>query len=380
MGWYIRKSINVGPIRFNLSKSGIGTSFGVKGFRIGIRPDGSSYLHAGRHGIYYREELGGRRRTYQPRPTIQDYSSNRVTFYNNISSSEIKNNYKKELVQALTESYQSFRFDYLTAFISVFIIIIWACCHDTLCYRYDFNSTLYNVICAVLVLLGILCTIYVAGWETHRRRIDLIYNFEGDNYESYKKIIFAFNKIASCQLIKGVYSATHLSDGYQSKINGGARALTDSTPAFAGTGRMPWTNTNITNPLITACGRSYYFMPDGLYVYDSQGVACVSYLDIEVESDTTRFIEQVAPSDANIIDYTWQYVNKDRSPDRRFNNNRRLPVCMYGVLSLKVRGKEILHILTSKEDTPTEFRKTMNYYKMYVQKMNSTSLYQKYTM
>src|SRR5262249_13335065 len=47
-----------GPLRFNLSKSGIGLSAGVKGARIGIRPDGHAYTNVGRYGLYYRQELG----------------------------------------------------------------------------------------------------------------------------------------------------------------------------------------------------------------------------------------------------------------------------------------------------------------------------------
>ena len=34
MGFYIRKSVKAGPFRFNLSKSGLGVSTGVPGFRI----------------------------------------------------------------------------------------------------------------------------------------------------------------------------------------------------------------------------------------------------------------------------------------------------------------------------------------------------------
>lgn len=56
MGFYIRKSFRAGPIRFNLSKSGIGVSGGVKGARIGIGPRGT-YVHAGRQGLYYRKNL-----------------------------------------------------------------------------------------------------------------------------------------------------------------------------------------------------------------------------------------------------------------------------------------------------------------------------------
>lgn len=60
MGWYLRKSFSAGPVRFNLSKSGIGTSFGVKGARISMGPRGA-YLHAGRGGLYFRESLNGPR-------------------------------------------------------------------------------------------------------------------------------------------------------------------------------------------------------------------------------------------------------------------------------------------------------------------------------
>ncbi len=34
MGLRFRKSINIGPLRINFSKSGIGFSIGVKGFRV----------------------------------------------------------------------------------------------------------------------------------------------------------------------------------------------------------------------------------------------------------------------------------------------------------------------------------------------------------
>lgn len=57
MGFYIRKSFKLGPIRFNLSKSGAGASAGVKGARVGIDAKGKKYIHVGRGGIYYRQNL-----------------------------------------------------------------------------------------------------------------------------------------------------------------------------------------------------------------------------------------------------------------------------------------------------------------------------------
>lgn len=59
MGWYLRKSLILGPIRINLSKLGLGISAGIKGLRVGTGPRGS-YLHAGREGLYYRTSLDSR--------------------------------------------------------------------------------------------------------------------------------------------------------------------------------------------------------------------------------------------------------------------------------------------------------------------------------
>jgi hypothetical protein len=58
MGLFFRKSIKLGPLRINLSKSGIGISFGVPGARVSAGPSGSS-LTVGGKGVYYRKRLGG---------------------------------------------------------------------------------------------------------------------------------------------------------------------------------------------------------------------------------------------------------------------------------------------------------------------------------
>ena len=58
MGFYLRKSFRAGPIRFNLSKRGIGASVGVTGARLGMSSEGRAYVHGGRGGLYYRKSLG----------------------------------------------------------------------------------------------------------------------------------------------------------------------------------------------------------------------------------------------------------------------------------------------------------------------------------
>lgn len=60
MGWFFRKSVKFGPLRFNLSKSGLGLSAGVRGARISMGPRGT-YVNAGLKGLYYRQKIGGSR-------------------------------------------------------------------------------------------------------------------------------------------------------------------------------------------------------------------------------------------------------------------------------------------------------------------------------
>lgn len=56
MPFFIRKAFKFGPLRINLSKSGLGASTGVTGLRVGTGPKGR-YVHAGRGGLYYRKRL-----------------------------------------------------------------------------------------------------------------------------------------------------------------------------------------------------------------------------------------------------------------------------------------------------------------------------------
>jgi hypothetical protein len=65
MGWFLRKSIRLGPLRLTVSKGGVGASVGVKGLRAGVDSSGKPYVAGGRGGIYFRERM----RTEQTTPT-----------------------------------------------------------------------------------------------------------------------------------------------------------------------------------------------------------------------------------------------------------------------------------------------------------------------
>jgi hypothetical protein len=72
MGWSFRKSVNLGPLRINLSKSGVGYSVGTRGFRVGQDARGRRYqaVSIPKTGIY--------RRDYQPKTPAPVPSSSTV--------------------------------------------------------------------------------------------------------------------------------------------------------------------------------------------------------------------------------------------------------------------------------------------------------------
>jgi len=71
MGFRFRKSIKMGPVRVNLSKSGVGYSVGGKGFRVTKRADGKVQTTASipGTGISYVETHGSVKRTEPKRAT-----------------------------------------------------------------------------------------------------------------------------------------------------------------------------------------------------------------------------------------------------------------------------------------------------------------------
>ena len=143
---------------------------------------------------------------------------------------------------------------------------------------------------------------------------------------------------------------------HESKINAGASALINRAPAAVGTGMPPWVETNITIPTITARGVAVYFMPDCILVYDSNGVGCVEHDSLDISVGAERFIEGgVVPSDSQVVGRTWKYANKNGGPDRRFKDNKEIPICLYGKLELAAPAGLLFRLQTSMEHAPSEF-------------------------
>jgi hypothetical protein len=56
----------------------------------------------------------------------------------------------------------------------------------------------------------------------------------------------------------------------------------------------------------------------------------MSYKSANFAIGRTNFVEdEKVPSDAKVVGQTWRYVNKRGGPDKRFKDNRQIPIAEY---------------------------------------------------
>jgi uncharacterized membrane-anchored protein YhcB (DUF1043 family) len=108
--------------------------------------------------------------------------------------------------------------------------------------------------------------------------------------------------------------------------------------------------TNISIPCLKLSNLELYFLPERLLVKRGGTYAAVFYKNLKISGSITRFIEEEGlAGDAVVVGNTWKYVNKSGGPDRRFNDNRQLPICAYSEYTLSSDTGVYEVITTSKQ-------------------------------
>jgi hypothetical protein len=317
MGFYIRKSISVGPLRFNLSKSGVGVSAGFRGFRVG-----TDYVHMGKGGLYYRKTLpsgirSGVSPTHSPE-TIQNNTSIDHEPLKEIESGDIDqmvDSSSAELVTEMNEKRKKVRlwpFVAIIGFTFAFLTLkIWQA------------QTPASVVAGITMLL----TVFTAIKDSLRKTTVLFFDLESEIESIYQQLHDVFEIISSCASRWHVEAEGAVKDR---KRNAGATSVIKRTSISISKGNPPYVKTNVSVPFIPVGKQTMYFFPDKVLVFEANGVGAVSYPNLNIEVEATRFIEEGSvPRDAVIVDTTWKYINKRGGPDKRFKDNRKLPIVLY---------------------------------------------------
>jgi hypothetical protein len=322
MGFYIRKSLSFGPLRFNLSKSGIGVSAGVKGFRVGAGPRGN-YVHAGRGGLYYRATLpSGRARsrpaapppTPGPPPTAEPLAEIESTDAFSMADAN-----SAALLAELNEKRKLVRSWPMVLTLGLIVLGV------------GFGTSLTAVIVTGFVI-GLLA-IPAAYWDARRKTTVLFYELEDPVLPAVENLHTAFDHLRACArtwLIEAEGRSADL------KYSAGASTTVRRKSVHLAVNPPSYLKTNVPILCIPAGQQRLFLLPDRLLVYDSRGIGAVAYDQLQLSAAQTRFVEsEGVPGDARVVDRTWRYVNKSGGPDRRFRDNPELPIALYEELSLR---------------------------------------------
>lgn len=200
--------------------------------------------------------------------------------------------------------------------------IVWWVWVTLVCVLLSFVSTLF--------LVPMVVALAVALVGLARRRVVLHYEVDSDLTEWFKELVAGWPSLARTSGKWRVQTRTHLHQTRDRKTNAGAGNLVSRHTASCPMKLPVVLNANVEVPTVRAKRHSLLFLPDRLLVKSGTRWSDVDYQDLTVSVSHRQFIENGSvPSDGAQIGETWQYANVRGGPDRRFKNNRRLPVMLY---------------------------------------------------
>ncbi|MCM0707740.1 DUF4236 domain-containing protein [Faecalicatena sp. BF-R-105] len=324
MGFRYRKSINLGGgFRINLSKSGVGYSWGTKGYRITKTASGKTrrtYSIPGT-GLSYVSETGQNRNNQRNRsqnnahgyrPTTTEPTYQHPFGEQSIKSAEIKN-------------FQSAEFGNITSAIERTLkmnkwgtILLWC----VLLVAGNPAFILLPIIGGVLKVMA-----------RSKGAVNLEYDFDAEKEEEHDRRVGAWIILA-----EGAKEWQILIETYNSntKVHAGAGRSLNRVPCTIKKTSPYYLKTNVALIQIKLKKETLLILPDKVFIIRGTKVGAVNYDDLQIQVSSINFVESdPVPKDAQVIGQTWQYVNKNGTPDKRYKNNRQLPICLYGVVRLR---------------------------------------------
>lgn len=314
MGFRYRKSIRLGrSFRINISKSGIGYSLGVKGYRVTKTSRGTTRRTASipGTGISYVSEKGKKKPKAQQQAAAQD---------NLYDAQKIQNENIADLIpEGMEEILASAR-----RVLTVHNVALWGAIIFALV------ATNYPWAWLPAVLLGaVVVYCRTAG------RIGLDYELEGGAQPPAEASWDTLEQIAASEKLWRVAEASKVKN---TKYSGGASTNLKRQKCKASSAApFPFKLAAEDKVMaFTSHREKVIFFPDKLVVIRGNKIGAQDYASIRLNKSRSRFVEdKKVPKDTTVLGHTWKYVNASGAPDKRFNNNKKIPVCDYGKLIIE---------------------------------------------
>lgn len=204
----------------------------------------------------------------------------------------------------------------------------------------------------VVLILGSLA---IHGRESST--VSLEYELSAEYSSRFEALSSAFHNLTSCG---GIWSVPLEMQEADWKRNAGASKLIQRHPISLGKDKPHLLKSNVDFLKLPLGKETFYLTPDAILITADRTVAAFTYQDVQFTFRNARFIEEeTPPADAVVVDQTWRYVNRKGGPDRRFNNNRQLPICLYGEIDMRSAGGVNERIQCSRGDVAERFVTTL---------------------
>ncbi|CAN7758297.1 DUF4236 domain-containing protein [Variovorax sp. LjRoot130] len=336
------KSVKFGAVRFNFSGSGIGMSAGIPGLRVGTGPRGA-YISGGVAGFRYRRSLGARSSksvsvangTPQPsampgapQPAPPDRNVVATVRHETVDVLDLSDSTSDGLLASMNEQRSKTAWwPFVAAGFGALVFGL-----------FKGESPQWLLLAACAVAVG--STLWVSWRDRMKKLTVLFYEPDPAATRIFEKLSAGSQQAASARKLKSVTETSQYRD---TKYSAGAAHGLKFGGASLLLGQAPGVVANIPVPILKTDRTTLAFFPDRIPAFQGKAVGAIEYKELRADSVATRFIEnETVPVDANVVGRTWQYVNKKGGPDKRFKNNRELPICLYNEFNLSTaRGLDL---------------------------------------
>ena len=372
MAWSFRKRIKVIPgVYLNLSKSGISANAGVRGASLTFRSDGV-YRNLGvpGTGLYSREKVanygGASPVQVSGQGSIPQKSlEQQAPHYSYLSADplEVTSEGLKGLQQAVIDANrqrEELRSDAETIRKSLSLV--------------RFGSLLSKV-CLAYFLVPPLRRQIQAGIKARQdalqelqssiaaSAVSLAVEMDGDCRRAQQRCLRAFDTLAQCA---GIWDITSASDVDQVRSRSAASMSVERASTRVLCKDLP----GITSPdspmvFLNRNGADIYIYPGFFVMFESPSrLGILDLADLAVTYEATQFIEtESIPADALKVGDAWEKSNKDGSRDKRYKENRQLPVMQYGEITFRSGSGVYEKYLISDAKKAEEFAEALQEFK-----------------
>lgn len=372
MPFRFRRSVKILPgLRINLSKSGASVSLGGRGFHYTLGPKGTritagipgtglswtEYKTHARHSPYARDISSP-----QPPQSTSAQHCDSLEVIQNASAGQINAFSTSELAPILNRANRRIRLAPAVLVICILLFIAALVQTDQAWVGWTALDAAIFIPTAVLI-------------DRYRRSVKVAFDSAGLTARISEALIVAFNDLMQCKATWIVQAESQTADW---KRNAGATSLHRRRKISLRLGKPGCIRGRSKFPFFHIGADELYLLPDAALAVVGGQIASVGYGELAFSNHTVKFIEtERVPSDTTIFEHTWRYVNKSGGPDRRFINNRRLPICLYGEVSFwsagglncklqvsKPTGADSLYkVIEALKQTATELPKSVTYIK-----------------